>query len=236
VIERIDSAVFGPVPDFVRLTVRMRRIHDVTDGAAAAAREALARAGAAAAAAPAPDAMFAAWRTAYADVGLPAATVPPHEALLAWARSPHGVPSQGVVADLLNAFSLTHGVPTAGYDVDHIQGDLWLRPSRGCEAHWPLGGAAGRPTTVEINELILADSADAVVARAWHGAPGAQAFVGAASRDILLHFDLLPPAPAALQGAGVLALEASARIGALLGGPLSWHAMSRAVPMARWDA
>lgn len=235
-IERIDSAVFGPVPDFVRLTVRMSRIQGVTDGAAAAARDALTRAAVAAAAAPPPDAVFAAWRAAYADVGLPAATIPPHEALLAWARSPHGVPSQGVVADLLNAFSLEHGIPTAGYDVANIQGDLWLRPSRGCEPHWPLGGSAGRPATVEINELILADSADVVVARAWHGAPGAQAFIGGASRDVLLHFDLLPPAPAALADAGVLALAASDRIGSLLGGTLAWRVMSRAVPMARWEA
>ena len=140
------------------------------------------------------------------------------------------------MADLLNAFSLEHGIPTAGYDVANIQGDLWLRPSRGCEAHWPLGGSAGRPATVEINELILADSADVVVARAWHGAPGAQAFIGGASRDVLLHFDLLPPAPAALADAGLLALAASDRIGSLLGGTLAWRVMSRAVPMARWEA
>lgn len=235
-IERIDSAVFGPVPDFVRLTIRLHLGAAETPSTAAAAR-ALLVAAAAAVDGPAPfAAAMAAWRAAYADVGLPASTVPPPEALLAWARAPGGVPSQGAVPDVLNALSLRLGVPTAGYAVDGIQGDLWLRPSRGCETHLPLGGDTARPPTVPINELILADSADFAVARAWHGAPGAQAFVGPACRDVVVHVDLLPPAAAAGVDPAATAAEVTGVFGRLFGGRASWQAVSRAAPAARWPA
>lgn len=237
-IERIDSAVFGPVPAFVRLSIRLHLRDAGAAGCAEAARAMLAATSAAAADAAPFAAAMAAWRAAYTDVGLPASTVPPPEALRAWARAPGGVPSQGAVPDVLNALSLQLGVPTAGYAVEGIGGDLWLRPSRGCETHLPLGGEAARPATVPINELILADSADFAVARAWHGAPGAQAFVGPACRDVLVHVDLLPPAAAAAADPAATASEVLGVFGRLFGfgGLASWHVLSRAAPAAQWPA
>ncbi len=230
-IERIDSAVFGPVPSFVRLSGWAVGL-DGTAPAASAARDELARASAAAVAR---DDLEAAWRAAYADVGLPPATVPPPAALRAWAATARGVPSQGPLPDILNAVSLRHGVPTAAYDVAAIVGDLWLRPSRGCEGFTPLGAADGRPETVPINELILVDSGDRTLARSWHGAPGAQAFVAPGCRAALVHVDLLTPDGGTPPDAAALAAEVADAVARHLGGRLAWQRLTRAAPLARWD-
>lgn len=232
-IERIDSAVFGPVPAFVRISVRLMGVDPARVAASAnAARAFLARAAAAARTAAQDAERLAAWRAAYEDVGLGADVVPPVAALLAWAGAAGGIPSQGVVGDLVNAVSLQLGAPTAAYDLDGIEGDLWLRPSRGIESYETVGATTGRPNVVEINELILADSADRVVARAWHGSPGRQAVVGPPSRDVLVHIDQLAP-EADPEGTGVA-------IGRLIGGFVGARAtvqiLDRGRPLARWPA
>lgn len=230
-IERIDSAVFGPVPAFVRISVRLTAIDPARAAASAgAARAYLARAAAAAIARAVDEAEAAAWRAAYADVGLGEDVVSPVAALRAWAAAPGGVPSQGAIHDLVNAVSLLHGAPTAAYDVAGIAGDLWLRPSRGIESHDAPAERTGRPSTVEINELILADSADNVVARAWHGAPGRQVIVGPQSRDVLVHVDQLAPAAAPEEtGAAVGRL-----IAGFVGARSAVQVLSRGQPSARW--
>jgi len=230
--ERIDMAVFGPVPGFVRASVRLDGIDPSRGGAQAAAL--LRQASRAAAAAGPPD--DAPWRLAYEAVGLPPDTVPPPVALAAWAAREGGVPSQGTVHDLVNATALRHGVPAAAYDLGRAEGDLWLRPSRGVEWFAP---AVGEPAVAPINELILADSADQVLARAWHGAQGAAGRIDDGARDVLVHFDLLP---ADLDGEPPLAqaeaiAAAFARLAAgFVGGTARWQVLRWSSPQAAWPA
>lgn len=205
--ERIDMAVFAVAPGFVRLSLRL-----ALDPAAAlvdGARDYLQGMADLAAQTPsAPDPRMVAWRAAYQELGLGPEALPPPEALLAWARSPGGVPGQGPLRDLVHGFMLCHRLPVAAYDLDAVQGGLWLRPSRGSEQFLGLGES--RPETPPINELILADSGEQVLARHWHGAQGAPTAAHTATRLALVHIDLLPPAAgdAARFGAAFQAMAA----------------------------
>lgn len=188
--ERIDMAVFDAAPGFVRLSLRLRVAP--TPEQEAMTRDFLREMSAMAVQnAVKPDPKLAAWRAAYRDLGLGAEAVPPPEALLAWAGLPDGVPSQGALRDCVHGYMLCHRLPTAVYDLAAVSGDLWLRPSRGGEQFQGLGD--DRPGNPPINELILADSADQVLARHWHGAQGAATAGRPGTSDALVHIDLLPP-------------------------------------------
>ena len=222
--ERIDMAVFGPVPEFVRLSIRLRLADPGPARGTGAAAALLARVRPAVR-----PAALAGWREAYAAVGLGPDVVPPPEALGAWAATPGGVPSTGRLADVVNAFALQHGVPAAAYDLGPRSGDLWLRPARGIEHFVPMGG--GPPEVPPLGELVLVDSADRVLARDWHGAASRPFLVGPASRDVLVHLDLLTPAapePSRLADAFTrLALG-------FLDGHADTRTLSRTQPMVAW--
>lgn len=232
--EKVDMAIFGYVPDYLRASIRLTGIDPARGGRAAAAF--LARAGASAGAAGvlgtrgSGDPRIAAWRAAYAAVGLPADLVPPPELLAAWAAEPGGVPSQGALADLANAFSLLHRIPVTVYDLGAVRGDLWLRPSRGCEHFLALGTEA--PTSPELGEIILADTEEEVFARHWHGRQGRPAMAGPAARDVLVHLDLLPPAT---DEAETLADAFIRLVTGFLGGRAALQWLSWDTPQIQWE-
>lgn len=226
--EKVDMAVFAAVPGFVRVSVRLRGGDDGSPTAAARALLERASAKSLDAAEAQPHAKLS-WQDAYSLVGLPPDTVPPHEALAAWAATEGGVPTQGLLLDVLNAFSLEHRIPVSAYDLAHATGDLWLRPSRGYELHEsPAGDAVDTPP---MGELILADSADLVMARRWHGTAGLPTAAYGAPENALVHLDLLsPPAPV------VDALEdAVCRLmTGFVGGRIDAQRVHRAVPAIAW--
>lgn len=221
-------ALLGPLPDFVRISIRLTATPDAPfhERGARAAAALLARLSRTVGGHGGVDSTL--WRRAYAVVGLPESTVPPHEALGAWAASPGGVPSVGVVEDVVNAFSLESGAPSAAYDIGAVAGDLWLRPSRGIEV---FESADGRTTAPEINEIILVDSQDRVAARAWHGAQSAPSRVRPGAGDILVHADLLG---VELDAAGALAEALAARLTGFAGGRARAALIHRDAPMASW--
>lgn len=176
------------------------------------------------------------WRGAYRAFGLPADTVPPAEALAAWAAHPGGVPSQGPVLDTVNAFSLQHGVAVAGYDLGPVEGNVWLRPSRGIEIFVGAGRLVETPT---IGELILVDDADQVLARRWHGSIGQPFVATPGAADVLLHVDVLPAAEEPDAGPSTAAdlAGALARLAeAFLGGVADVRVLARSTPVALWPA
>jgi DNA/RNA-binding domain of Phe-tRNA-synthetase-like protein len=220
-------AVFGVAPEFVRVSIRLAGMDNGRNAIPAAAL--LARAGAAATAMPATGERWTAWREAYAAFGIGPDEPPPTAALVAWAAMPGGVPSLGPLSDLVNAFALQHALPGAAYDLAAVSGDLWLRPSRGIERYEPLDG--GREASPPVGELILADSADLVLARHWHGAPGRATAVTATTSAAVVHFDLLPAAP---ERAAALA-EAFMRLATgFVGGTAAVRYLTRAQPQAMW--
>ncbi len=227
--EKIDMGVFGLAPGFERISILVTGIEPGRGTRAAAAL--LART-AKPGALPGPDdPRIAAWRAAYAAAGIDPSVATPVEALAAWAATPAGIPSQGTVRDIVHAFSLQHGVPAAAYAVARIRGDLWLRPSRGCEHFLGIGDAA--PSAPAINEIILADSADEVLARHWHGRQGRSTAADAACRAVLVHVDLLPPQA---EAADDLAAALARLITGFAGGTAETRRLAWETPQAAWPA
>lgn len=242
-------AVFGPLPGYARASLRLR---DIQPGRSAHQAAALLRQASATAVAEgaelgeqAEDPRIARWRAAYEVVGLPPESLPPHAALLAWAATPGGVPSQGPLLDLVHAIALRYCVPAAAYDLAALEGDLWLRPSRGVEVFegTEAGGDPedGGPASfcATINELILVDSLERVHARAWHGEQSAPSRPGSGTREALVHFDLLAgddePGTARIQAAA-LAVELGRLAGAFLGAEAQSRILGREEPQALWEA
>lgn len=226
--EKIDMGVLSLAPDFERISILVTDI-DAARGARAAAAL-LARAAAGTAGVPA-DPHVAAWRAAYAAAGLAPGVATPVEALAAWAARAAGVPSQGTVRDIVHAFSLQHRVPAAAYAAGHVQGDLWLRPSRGCEHFLGFGDAA--PSAPALNEVILADTGDEVLARHWHGRQGRFTAADATTREVLVHLDLLPPRAA---DADALADTFVRLITGFTGGRADVRRLAWDTPQAAWPA
>jgi DNA/RNA-binding domain of Phe-tRNA-synthetase-like protein len=225
----MDMALFAVAPELVRVSLSLTDLDAARAAAAAAAL--LARAGAASRGRVPEDARLAAWPPVYGALGFPADVVSPPAALLAWAATPAGVPSQGPVLDVVNAFSLQHLVPVAAYDLAAAVGDLWLRPSRGIEVYMPLGG--GGPATPELGELVLADSADQVLARHWHGAPGRLFVPTAAARSLLVHLDLLAPLA---ERAAELGEALAGLLTGFLGGVVTAQHLVRSRAWVEWGA
>lgn len=221
-------AVFGVAPDFVRISLRLLGA-DVTAGALPAA--ALLRRTAALRRDLTPgDPRLAVWREPYLALGVPPDTPPPPAVLAAWAATPGGIPSQGPLPDLVHAFALQHAVPAMCHDLGAATGNLWLRPSRGLELYLPVGGRAAE--TPAVGELILADDADQVLARHWHGAQGRPFVLTAATQQVHVHVDLLPPRSAEAQS---LAAALTRLLTGFVGGAAETQFLTRARPQAVWS-
>lgn len=229
--ELIDMAVLGPVPEFVRASVRLLDLRPANAGAVARLLRTIGRAAATDGGSSSGDPRTAAWRAAYETVGLGAGVVPPPEALRAWALEADGVPSLGPLPDLVNAFSLRYVVPVAAYDLARVDGDVWLRPARGTELFAPTGSEGVEAP--DVGEIVLADDAGQVLARRWHGAQGREAIARAGTASALVHIDWLPPqalAPADLAERFVRMARG------YLGGRADVQLLSRQAPVRRWAA
>jgi DNA/RNA-binding domain of Phe-tRNA-synthetase-like protein len=237
--ERIDAAVFASVPNFARASLRLSGI-DVGRGATVRAFLNAMSAKATSAKAISADGTGTEdgwqtpgslrWREAYAAVGLSAKVVPPPDALRAWAGRPGGVPTTGAVSDLVNAFSLMHDIATAAYDLSDAEGGLWLRPARGHESFEGTNGADSPP----LGELILADGADRVIAREWHGTPGPRFMPRSSSTSVQVHLDVLD------EHAPALVAELASEMGRLARGYLRCDVatlvLHREAPIVRWPS
>jgi DNA/RNA-binding domain of Phe-tRNA-synthetase-like protein len=226
--ERIDMAFFAAAPGFVRASIRL---HGVDGRRAVAPAKSLLAKAARDPRAPATEG----WQAAYAALGLPPETVAPVAALGAWAARPGGVPSQGPLADIVHATSLRLGLVAAVYDLDGVQGGLWLRPARGVEVFEGLpaaGEESARPESVPINEPVLTDSAERCLARAWHGAQSSASYPTLATRDALVHLDAIDGDRQALAADA----EALARLlTGFLGGVSRLRLLTRQEPSAVWS-
>jgi DNA/RNA-binding domain of Phe-tRNA-synthetase-like protein len=225
--EKLDSAIFGYLPGFRRLSFMIRSTHaDMDDaGADAYLRRQVERS-----VDPTAQALAgASWREAYEMFGMEAKAVPPFQALRAWIESTGGLPSQGPVRDLVHGFMMEWTVPVAAYALDHVQGDLWLRPSRGCERFTGMDGKG--PTAPEFGELILVDTSELVLARNWHGAQGLESVPRQSMSAILVHIDLLPYSS---HRYGSVEDGFTALAGQLLGGEITRQRICRLRPEIVW--
>lgn len=109
---------------------------------------------------------IASWREMYRSFGTKAADYRPSaEALVRRALKEGVLPRINVAVDAYNAVSVRHLVPMGGFDLDRIEGDIFLRYSEGGESFVPLGPAATEETYP--GEVVYADDAR-VLTRRWN--------------------------------------------------------------------
>lgn len=135
---------------------------------------------------------LAAWREVHRAFGSnPRRFRPSVEALARRVLSGKGLPRLSDVVGACNAASLQYLLPTGGYDLDALEGDVELRLSAGGELFTPLGGQAPEPTAA--GEVVYADRAR-VLTRRWNYRDCEEAKITPASRRVVLLCEAALPA------------------------------------------
>ncbi|MFF9851307.1 B3/B4 domain-containing protein [Streptomyces litmocidini] len=107
------------------------------------------------------------WHTAYRSFGTNPRRVRPSVDALGRRLAKRGVlPRVNPAVDAYNVVSVRHGLPAGAFDLDHVTGEVSIRPADGTETFTPLG----EPDTVENprpGEIVYADEAG-VLTRHWN--------------------------------------------------------------------
>ena len=83
---------------------------------------------------------IASWRELYRSFGTkPGDYRPSAEALIRRCLKEEKLPRINNAVDLYNVVSVEHVIPMGGFDLDHVDGDIYLRYSDGGEQFIPLG-------------------------------------------------------------------------------------------------
>ncbi|MEV4430968.1 phenylalanine--tRNA ligase beta subunit-related protein [Streptomyces sp. NPDC049602] len=113
------------------------------------------------------DPRIEAWHTAYRSFGTnPRRVRPSVDALGRRLAKKGALPRINPAVDSYNAVSVRHGLPAGAFDLDHVTGEVVIRPADGTEAFTPLG----EPDTVENprpGEIVYADTTG-VLTRHWN--------------------------------------------------------------------
>ncbi|MFF9409116.1 B3/4 domain-containing protein [Streptomyces anandii] len=113
------------------------------------------------------DPRIEAWHTAYRSFGTNPRRVRPSVDALGRRLAKRGaLPRINPAVDSYNAVSVRHALPAGAFDLDHVTGDVVIRPADGTESFTPLG----EPDTTENpkpGEIIYADGTG-VLTRHWN--------------------------------------------------------------------
>lgn len=125
-----------------------------------------------------------AWRRAYSTMGLkPTQFRCASEALLRRLRKDASLPKLHPLIDLCNAASVSHAVPVAVFDLDHVAGDLEVRQASGDETYIAFSGEIEAP---DPNEVIFADEDGYAHARRWTNRQSRKSAVSAKTKRALI--------------------------------------------------
>ncbi|MFJ9824868.1 B3/4 domain-containing protein [Streptomyces sp. NPDC101160] len=136
------------------------------------------------------DPRIEAWHTAYRSFGTNPRRVRPSVDALGRRFAKKGtLPRINPAVDSYNAVSVRHGLPAGAFDLDHVTGDVDIRPADGSELFTPLG----EPGTVENprpGEIVYAD-ARIVLTRHWNHRDAHQTCVTAGSTRVAFLLETL---------------------------------------------
>jgi len=112
------------------------------------------------------DARIVSWRDAYRKMGVnPKKHVPTAEAYVGRALKDRPLPKISAAVDSYLASELQYLLPTGGYDLDTLRGDITLTAAAGGETFEPLGG--GPSEVIEKGEIVYKDDCR-VLTRRWN--------------------------------------------------------------------
>ena len=109
---------------------------------------------------------IASWRELYRSFGTKAGDYRPSaEALIRRCIKTGKLPHINNAVDLYNIVSVRHVIPMGGFDLDKVDGNIYLRFSQGDEEFIPLG--PGTPETTYNGEVVYADDSR-ILTRRWN--------------------------------------------------------------------
>ena len=109
---------------------------------------------------------IASWRELYRSFGTKAGDYRPSaEALIRRCIKTGKLPHINNAVDLYNIVSVRHIIPMGGFDLDKVNGDIYLRFSQGDETFIPLGPSD--PETTYHGEVVYADDSR-ILTRRWN--------------------------------------------------------------------
>ena len=109
---------------------------------------------------------IASWRQLYRSFGTKAGDYRPSaEALIRRCIKTGKLPHINNAVDIYNLVSVRHMIPMGGFDLDKVDGDIYLRFSEGDEEFIPLGPSA--PETTYRGEVVYADNSQ-ILTRRWN--------------------------------------------------------------------
>jgi DNA/RNA-binding domain of Phe-tRNA-synthetase-like protein len=156
------------------------------------------------------------WRAAFSKLGISGSKFPSSIESMARRVLKEGpFPKINSLVDLYNSVSLRFLVPMGGHDLNTIEGNIYLRFSKGWEPFTPMGSS--ETTTVPKGELVYCDDRE-VLTRNWVWRQCEKDKVTEKSKNIFIPIDVL--GEIGRERADEIILELSHLIPRYLGGTL----------------
>ena len=136
---------------------------------------------------------IASWRELYRSFGTkPGNYRPSAEALVRRVIKTGKLPRINNAVDLYNLVSVKHIIPMGGFDIEQVDGDIFLRKSPGGEKFQPLGASQHEETYV--GEVVYADNSR-ILTRRWNYRDAEETKITENSENIVLFIDASPQIP-----------------------------------------
>ena len=133
---------------------------------------------------------IASWRELYRSFGTkPGDYRPSAEALIRRCLKEEKLPRINNAVDLYNVVSVQHVIPMGGFDLDNVDGDIYLRYSDGGEQFIPLG--PGTPEETYQGEVVYADNTR-ILTRRWNYRDADSTKITEETKNLVMFLDTSP--------------------------------------------
>ena len=133
---------------------------------------------------------IASWRELYRSFGTkPGDYRPSAEALIRRCLKEEKLPRINNAVDLYNLVSVEHVIPMGGFDLDHVDGDIYLRYSDGGEQFIPLGPSD--PEKTYQGEVVYADDSR-ILTRRWNYRDSDSTKITEETKNLVMFLDASP--------------------------------------------
>lgn len=133
---------------------------------------------------------IASWRELYRSFGTKAGDYRPSaEALVRRCLKEEKLPRINNAVDLYNVVSVKHVIPMGGFDLDNVEGDIYLRYSTGDETFIPLG--PGKPEETYDGEVVYADD-QRILTRRWNYRDADETKITEETSNLVMFLDASP--------------------------------------------
>ncbi len=134
--------------------------------------------------------LISAWRAAYEEFGVKAHYNTNVETLITQIVSGKLPKSQNNLKDMCTYISLKNIIPLAVYDLDKIEGDIYLGTANGKEKFMPADSKGVQ--LVDKGEVVYFD-ATGILSRRWNWKESRKALVDENTKNAVIFIDALPP-------------------------------------------